>query len=182
MVSRFQVDLQQADSVRSTALSLLDQATPWQLAEGDRLLLGRAARLHEIGLSITHNKHHLQGAYILRYADLPGFSRREQIWLALLVQTHRRKIDMAAFDQVPREERTTVIRLCIILRLSVLLHRLRQYSATRNEINVGHDSVHLALSQSQQNNRLLGADLEREQSWLLKAGYNLDLSGALQPV
>ncbi len=48
-----------------------------------------AARLHEIGLSIAHTGYHKHAAYILEHADMPGFSRKEQHILSLLVLGHR---------------------------------------------------------------------------------------------
>jgi exopolyphosphatase/guanosine-5'-triphosphate,3'-diphosphate pyrophosphatase len=48
-----------------------------------------AARLHEIGLSISHASYHKHSAYILQNADMPGFSSHEQARLALLVLAHR---------------------------------------------------------------------------------------------
>jgi exopolyphosphatase / guanosine-5'-triphosphate,3'-diphosphate pyrophosphatase len=41
-------------------------------------MLARAARLHEIGVAVAQNQYHKHGVYILRNADLAGFSRREQ--------------------------------------------------------------------------------------------------------
>ena len=51
--------------------------------------LGWAANLHEIGISVAHNAYHKHGAYILTYADMPGFSKKDQARLAMLVLGHR---------------------------------------------------------------------------------------------
>lgn len=52
-------------------------------------LLLWAARLHEIGLSVSHASYHKHSAYILQHADMPGFSSPEQARLAQLVLAHR---------------------------------------------------------------------------------------------
>ncbi len=124
---RHQVDRAQSHRVEATALDLLAQcADGWQLNdERHQLHLGWAARLHEIGLAIAHSQYHKHGAYLLAHSDLPGFSRREQRVLAALVRCHRRKFRNEVFDELPDEERLPAIRLTLLLRLAVLLHRGR---------------------------------------------------------
>ncbi|MCS4532987.1 exopolyphosphatase [Neisseria montereyensis] len=48
-----------------------------------------AGMLHEIGIDIAHTGYHKHSAYILENADMPGFSRKEQRILSLLVLGHR---------------------------------------------------------------------------------------------
>ena len=84
-----------------------------------------AARLHEIGLTIAHNAHHKHGGYLLANSDLPGFSRREQRLLAVLVRGSRRKFPASAF----KPHGKTAQRLGVLLRLAILLHRSRSDAA-----------------------------------------------------
>ena len=58
--------------------------------------------MHEIGLAIAHSQHHHHGAYILRHADLAGFSRQEQQLLAAVVEMHRRKPDRSVIIALPQ--------------------------------------------------------------------------------
>ena len=174
LVIRFQADKNQASRVMQRSLSIFDQIVEdWSLPEGSRELLAWAALLHEIGLSITHNKHHFQGAHILKYAFMPGFSRREQIWLATLVRNHRRKIDWTRFEDIPEADRIMVARLCIILRLAVLLHRRRDSQYLDVKVSVAEMNIELFLSQTIDDQTLLEADLYREKNWLNKIDYNL---------
>ena len=49
----------------------------WQLeAPLADLALQWAARLHEIGLDVSHSGYHRHGAYLLENADMPGFPAR----------------------------------------------------------------------------------------------------------
>jgi exopolyphosphatase/guanosine-5'-triphosphate,3'-diphosphate pyrophosphatase len=124
---RYHVDRVQAARVEKTALQFLDQvAGPWKLdrEEGARFL-SWASRLHEIGLVLSFEGHHRHGAYIIRNADMPGFSKDDQELLATLLATHRRKIRRADFRHLPPRARETVIRLAVLLRLAVRLHRSR---------------------------------------------------------
>lgn len=123
---RFGVDEEHAERVRESALALFDQvAGGWQLTDGDRRLLGWASELHEVGLAVSWLSHHKHGAYLIQHADLPGFSSERRDRLAWLVQAHRRRVTPPHFGQVSgaRDERT--LRLAVILRLAVRLHRNR---------------------------------------------------------
>jgi exopolyphosphatase/guanosine-5'-triphosphate,3'-diphosphate pyrophosphatase len=174
LVTRFKADEKQAAQVMKRSIDLFDQIVDeWNLPEGSRELLAWASLLHEIGLSITHNKHHFQGAYILKYAFMPGFSRREQIWLATLVKNHRRKVDWERFEDIPDSDRVAVVRLSIILRLAVLLHRRRDSQRFDVKISVSESKVELLLPDEFEGHALLKADLLREKNWLAKIDYKL---------
>jgi exopolyphosphatase/guanosine-5'-triphosphate,3'-diphosphate pyrophosphatase len=126
LMRRFQVDTEHARRVEATALGLLEQvAEDWGLNEDHADLLAWAARMHEMGLSISHSQYQKHGAYLLENADLPGFSRPEQQQLALLVRAHRRKFPAKQFADLPREPGEDLMRLAMLLRLAVLLHRSR---------------------------------------------------------
>jgi exopolyphosphatase/guanosine-5'-triphosphate,3'-diphosphate pyrophosphatase len=93
-VRRYHIDAAQAERVRALALTVYDALTPGaeRDEDADRLLLGWAARLAEIGLSIAHAQYHKHSAYVLSNADMPGFSRMEQARLARVVLAHRGKL------------------------------------------------------------------------------------------
>jgi exopolyphosphatase / guanosine-5'-triphosphate,3'-diphosphate pyrophosphatase len=81
--------------------------------------------VHEIGLSISHTQHHVHGAYILSHCDLAGFTKDEQLMLALLVRCHRRNIPEKFTDQLPARDIDRARKLAALLRLSAVLHRGR---------------------------------------------------------
>jgi len=124
---RYQVDIWQAQRVEQTALEIFSQLNGSRRAEeeGDSDIhahfLRWAAKLHEIGISIAHNGYHKHGAYILTFADMPGFSKKDQGRLALLVLGHRGKLDKVA--ALPRGDVNWL--LILSLRLAVLFHRSR---------------------------------------------------------
>jgi exopolyphosphatase/guanosine-5'-triphosphate,3'-diphosphate pyrophosphatase len=118
---RYQVEADQAERVEATALSALTQLAEGAPAEIDIQFLSWATRLHEIGISVAHNAYHKHGAYILTYADMPGFSKKDQARLAMLVLGHRGKLEkLGALPAVD-----SAWRLIFCLRLAVLLHRTR---------------------------------------------------------
>lgn len=124
--SRYHVDLHQAERVRESAQQLMAQVTElWQLDDpDDRLLLGWAADLHEVGMDIAHNQYHKHGGYLLRYMDMPGFSSWDQRQLAALVRAHRRKFPVTD-SGFSGPERGRLIKLAALLRIAVVLHRNR---------------------------------------------------------
>ena len=84
---RHHVDREQAARVARVALTLFK--TAGEADETASRFLDWAARLHEIGLSISHGSYHHHSGYILENADMPGFSRSDQALLALLVRAQR---------------------------------------------------------------------------------------------
>jgi exopolyphosphatase/guanosine-5'-triphosphate,3'-diphosphate pyrophosphatase len=124
---RYHVDLRHAERVQATAADLLRRvALRWRLGDPQyELLLRWAATLHEVGRDIAHNQHHKHGGYLLRFMDMAGFSRVDQQRLAVLVRAHRRKFAVEEFTRVFRDEALPLMRLCVLLRLAVLLHRNR---------------------------------------------------------
>ncbi len=126
LMRRFQIDTQHAGRVEATAISLFNAVNQvWALDETAADFLVWAARLHELGLSISHSDYHKHGAYIMENADLAGFSREDQRILALLVRLHRRKLSLKQAHALDAAQRLMVLRLAILLRLAVLLHRNR---------------------------------------------------------
>jgi exopolyphosphatase / guanosine-5'-triphosphate,3'-diphosphate pyrophosphatase len=80
-----------------------------------------AARLHEIGISIAYNGFHKHSAYIIEYADMPGFSRTEQSRLATLMLGQRGTLAKLA-ARIGHDDDWNAV---LALRLAVLLHRGR---------------------------------------------------------
>ena len=118
---RYQVEADQVERVEITALSALGQLAGGAPSESDVQFLSWATRLHEIGISVAHNAYHKHGAYILTYADMPGFSKKDQARLAMLVLGHRGKLEK--LGALPATDSAWQLIFC--LRLAVLLHRTR---------------------------------------------------------
>lgn len=133
-MKRYQVDVAQAERVEVYALDIYRQLMPAVVAEGDAVrLLGWAARMHEIGISVAHSGYHKHGAYILTFADMPGFSKKDQGRLALLVLGHRGKLEKLA--GLASEDRDWT--LIFALRMAALFNRSRHAGATRVTVRRG---------------------------------------------
>ncbi len=126
LMQRYHVDQDQADRIEQTALLAWAQVKEsWQLSRKHYDMLSWAARTHEIGLTIAHSQFHKHSAYLLTHSDLPGFTTREQLQLATLVRGHRRKFPKDEFKALPKRLQEAYKRLCVLLRLAVILHRSR---------------------------------------------------------
>ncbi len=175
---RYGTDVEQAQRIDGTAQTLLHQLAPaWGMVgeECASQLLHWAARLHEIGLVVAHNQYHKHAAYLIENADLPGFSRQEQHLLALLVRVHRRKFADPLFKDLPKGQSERAVRLAVVLRLAVLLHRSRSEQplpAIGVEASNGHLSLKFPPGWLDQH-PLTQADLSQEAEYLTAAKVGL---------
>jgi exopolyphosphatase/guanosine-5'-triphosphate,3'-diphosphate pyrophosphatase len=177
LMRRYQIDQEQTTAVEETALSLLAAvAYSWQLiSDRDRLILRWAARLHEIGLAISHSQYHKHGAYLVLNLDMPGFSRAEQRLLAMVIRSHRRKFPLAEFQQLHEEFRPRAINLAGLFRIAVLLHRARTAVPSPDvEAGVKPHKLKLVFPPGWLDaHALTRADLEQEAAYLKGAGIKL---------
>jgi exopolyphosphatase/guanosine-5'-triphosphate,3'-diphosphate pyrophosphatase len=159
-------------------MSLFEQVEiDWKLIGENKLILKWAAQLHEIGLQISHGAYHKHGAYILTHADLPGFSRTEQSLLAALILNHRHKFRVSSFEGLVTRAQRPGLRLCILLRLAVLLHRGRTDEQVPNiSIQVDGPDITLGFPENWlEQHSLSNADLEKEYHYLKDAGFSLNV-------
>ena len=123
-MKRYHVDAAQARRVDALSFSLgekLIKSIPGIDAESELQQLSWSARLHEIGISVAHNGYHKHSAYILANADMPGFSKKEQARLSLLVLGHRGSLSkMLGALHHPAD-----LSLIFALRMASLFHRSR---------------------------------------------------------
>jgi len=120
LMQRYHVDSAQAKRVGKLATALLEQIASSD-DEASRQFVGWAAKLHEIGITVAYNGYHKHSAYILRNADMPGFSRMEQERLALLVLAHRGQLRKLGEVPVAEDDWPQVA----ALRLAALFQRTR---------------------------------------------------------
>ncbi len=177
LVQRFQVDRAHLARVAATAKNLLEQAAVvWALDGAEHLqLLHWASCLHEIGTTVSHSQYHKHGAYLLQYLDMPGFSRGEQRQLALLVRGHRRKFPLLELSALSDSEQSVCRRLCVLLRLAVVLHRARRATSLPGfELSVEDASLRLVMPKGWlDEHALVAADLAQEASYLKAIGLRL---------
>lgn len=178
LIQQYNIDSAQGDRVAALCEKWLPDIATHCLTPADEAaeLLRWGAQLHELGLAIAHGSYHKHGAYILSYADMPGFSRQEQARLSFMVLNHRRR---------PKPPSTLVYGvtpdwlLAAVLRLACIFYRRRQAAALRDDIVLQcEDPNTLTLSLPpnwMEDNPLATADLEEEVE-LLKKGTHIKLA------
>ncbi len=177
LVAQYRVDGGQAARVAHAAHTLLAEVgSDWDLdLEQGRRLLGWAAALHEVGLAVAYAGYQHHGAYLIAKSELPGFSADEQLMLAALVRSHRRRLLTAVFQQLPGGRGASGLRLCLLLRLAALLYRSRQpeplpalrLRAKGTTLRLGFPAGWL------HRHPLTRADLAREAAHLGRQGFTL---------
>jgi len=180
MQGRYHVDVAQAERVEATALELLHQVSAeWGLDDPfAEMVLSWAARLHEIGLDVSHSHYQKHGAYLLEHADMPGFPQEEQKILSKIVGGHRRKFHADALQDLNPPWHLKAEFLIVLLRLAVLLHRGRSTQALpKIELRVKGRSMEIAFPRNWiEDHPLTAADLEQEIEFLKVAGFKLKLA------
>jgi len=186
---KYQVNLDYSQRVADFALTLFDQTQGnlHQWGNGERELLWAAAILHNCGLYISHSAHHKHSYYLIRNAEMLGFTELELELIANIARYHRKnkpKKKHEPYQKLPHKEYQLMVRqLAAILRLAVALDR-RQKGAIAKikcEYDKNNQQLYLYLFPAE-----LGDDCALE-LWNLnykknvfEEEYNLKLVASLQ--
>jgi exopolyphosphatase/guanosine-5'-triphosphate,3'-diphosphate pyrophosphatase len=180
LARRYHVDSTHAANVAETAQLLFAQvAQAWGLDDEHGRLLRWSAALHEIGMDVSHSQYHKHGHYLLLNMDLAGFSQSDKLRLALIVRAHRRKFPELEFDVVASDERKTLVRLAVLLRLAVVLRRNRT-GEPLPEVLLEAESSKLTVTFPDgwlDARPLTYLDLEQDAEFLGVVPFNLKISG-----
>ena len=171
LTTRYQVDMEQAARVEQTVDDcFLKLASCWNLNQKGyyRQCLVWAARLHEVGLAIAHSKYQKHGEYIVRNSDMLGFTRNEQQIVATLIRAHRYKFPAAVLNEMGDMLTEPVMRLCIMLRIAVLLQRGHKSEELPDiEMRASGNAVQLQFPKGWlKKHALTRADLKQEKKYL----------------
>ncbi|MEL6496126.1 MAG: Ppx/GppA phosphatase family protein [Cyanobacteria bacterium J06623_7] len=129
IAQKYHVDLDYSRRVAGFALSIFDQLRGklHEWGEEERELLWSAAILHNSGVYISHSAHHKHSYYLIRHAELLGFTELELELIANIARYHRRsrpKKKHHAYHELPSKRYQSIVRqLSAILRLAVALDR-----------------------------------------------------------
>ena len=128
LAERCDDDLTHSAHVSDLALQLFDAtASLHGLDVAARDYLEAAAMLANVGLVISHSKHHMHSYYVIRNSDdLTGFTDNEIEIIALVARYHRKSAPKASHPEFARldEHSQVVVRvLAAILRVAIGLDR-----------------------------------------------------------
>jgi exopolyphosphatase/guanosine-5'-triphosphate,3'-diphosphate pyrophosphatase len=164
--------------VARLALSLFDATTSLhQLDEGCREYLEAAALLANVGLFVSHSKHHLHSYYVIRNSErLVGLTDTEIEIIALVARYHRKsgpKDSHPEFTRLAPRERHIVRVLAGLLRVAIGLDRTHEGKITSvrvvaldplqiEAVGVPGADIGLELYAAKERSGLLGDVFERE--------------------
>ncbi len=176
---QYHIDIEQAERIRQSTLFFYQQLKKfWPIDSPDiEQDLLWAASLHEIGRAIAHSQYHKHGCYIVENSDLPGFSRLEQMRLALLIHCQRRKFVLSRLKQLNTHCYHRLIYQAIILRLAVIFNRGRSEKQLP-QMSLQADDKRITLQFPAtyiQTHPLTFADLKQENKYLKKVGFKLKI-------
>jgi len=127
MLRRFQVDNAHSRQVARLALRLFDATRQvHQLGAAQRELLEYAALLHDVGLYVSHTKHHRHSHYLIMNGELRGFTPDELQIIASVAGYHKGappKVSNEGLAEMPLETAELAIKLIAILRVADGLDR-----------------------------------------------------------
>lgn len=134
---KYGVNLVHSERVANFALSLFDQTQnllhSWTAVE--RELLWAAAILHNCGHHVGHTDHHKHSYYLIRNAELLGYTEIEVETIANLARYHRKSNPKKKHENyrnlTSKQHRRIVDHLSTLLRLAVALDR-RQIGAVKH--------------------------------------------------
>jgi exopolyphosphatase/guanosine-5'-triphosphate,3'-diphosphate pyrophosphatase len=170
---RYHVDVKQAERVSRLSGELAHQLLGQHASESALQILGWVAHLHGVGIRVAHSGYHKHTAYILANADMPGFSKKEQIRLSLLALAHRGNLKKLSGLLTEAED----FALAMSLRLAALFYRNRSDVALP-EIQLSISGTKFGLSVSPawlKQNPLTEAALQEEVKQWKSLGVSMQL-------
>ena len=151
LLAAFAWDVAHGRQVRDLAVTLFDQLTALHnLGARERDLLDVAALLHDIGWTISHDKHHKHAYRLIRENQqrLPGFTTAEVEWIANIARYHRKALPALKhepFAALAAPDREIVRKLAALLRVADGLDRPHRQEVQRVTCLVTDAAVTLRL-------------------------------------
>ncbi len=126
---KYQVELDYSQRIANFAVDLFER-TAGMLHNWDysyRQLLWAAAILHNCGVYISHSAHHKHSYYLIRHAELLGFTELDLEIIANIARYHRKSKPKKKHDNYQKlpdkQSRHLVSELSAMLRIAVALDR-----------------------------------------------------------
>ena len=127
LAKKYRVDEKHAETVRRSALKLFNELqTDLGLDPDTRILLETAAILHDIGMFIRADDHHIHSAYVINHSDIFGLTREQIDIISQIAYNHRGNHspqEMPQFLTQPRSARVAVLKLTDLIRIADALDR-----------------------------------------------------------
>ena len=116
--------------------------------KSNRRILEAAAILANVGVVISHSKHHLHSYYVIRNSELVGLSNREIELIAQIARYHRKgspKIEHPEFAALNADDQYLVRGLAGILRIAIGLDRTQDGRVKKFSVAISDKDIEIAI-------------------------------------
>ena len=145
LAQRTDVDLKHGRHVAKLAARIFDQTKALHALEPQMTdLLESAAVLHEAGLHVSDRAHHKHSYYLIRHADLRGYTDEEILIIANVARYYRKAQPEPAhenFAELIATQQQDVEKLAAILRIAEALDRGHRGSVRDVAVRVRRDQA-----------------------------------------
>jgi len=165
-----------SEHVARIALDLFDQLhQELRVGTESRNLLEAAALLANVGVVVSHSKHHLHSYYVIRNSELVGLTDREIELIAQVARYHRKgmpKLEHAEFAALSNEDQHLVRSLAGLLRVAVGLDRTQDGRVKKVRTQLVDDALEIQFTTSKSKEGDLNAYAATERRALLAEVLN----------
>jgi exopolyphosphatase / guanosine-5'-triphosphate,3'-diphosphate pyrophosphatase len=131
--------------VAELALDLFDQLGPLHgMGSAQRAYLEAGALLANVGLVVSHSKHHIHSYYVIRNSELTGWTDHEIELIAQIARYHRKSTPKANHDgyaSLSKDDQHAVRTLAAILRVAIGLDRCHERRVAGVDVRIDDDEV-----------------------------------------
>ncbi|MEO8363549.1 MAG: Ppx/GppA phosphatase family protein [Ilumatobacteraceae bacterium] len=160
-----------AEHVARLACLLFDKLhESLSIGKSNRRLLEAAALLANVGVVISHSKHHLHTYYVVRNSELVGLSDREIEILAQVARYHRKgspKLEHPEFAALSADDQYIVRALAGLLRVAVGLDRTQDGRVEKLTVNISDKELVIGVSTNDNKDSDLNVYAANERKGLL---------------
>jgi exopolyphosphatase/guanosine-5'-triphosphate,3'-diphosphate pyrophosphatase len=150
LAARCDDDINHSANVARLSCTLFDELSKlFEIEPHNRLYLETAALLANVGLVVSHARHHLHTYYIVRNADLVGFTDHEIELVAQIARYHRKsepKLQHNSFAALSTHDQDMVRMLAAILRIGIGLDRTHDGRTTSLKVSMKQSQIQIAIS------------------------------------
>ncbi len=147
MAYRFQWEERHAQHVAAASTFLFDVCRPiYDGPARDAELLEYAALLHDVGYLLSHATHEQHSRYLIKNADLQGFTSDEVNLMSLVARYHRGASPDASHEHYRRlstRQQTRVRQLASLVRIAEGLDRSHFQNVTALRARLTEEALHL---------------------------------------
>ncbi|MBZ0201505.1 MAG: Ppx/GppA family phosphatase [Ignavibacteria bacterium] len=140
VAENFRIEKEHSAHVTGLALKIFDLTKKLhKLGNIEREYLEAATILHEVGGFVSHSQHHRHSYYIIRNAEMLGFTENEKEIIANVARYHRKshpKAKHADYVKLSAEDQLVIRKLAAILRVADGLDRSHTSSIKEIECTI----------------------------------------------